>query len=402
MKIMGKQKKPLSGDPSSFWILEKGLIYLNHGSFGAAPGWILNRQQEYRNRMESNPVRFMIRELESLHLDARKKLAAFTGAQTDDLVFVQNTTSSVNTVLRSLNFSPGDEILITNHIYPACRKIVEYVCEQTGAGVAEARYPFPLQDQGEILRAILQKVTPKTRIALIDHITSPTALVQPVEEIVRELDHRGVDTLVDGAHALGSIQVNLDRIGAAYYTANCHKWLCAPKSAAILHVREDRQKEIIPLVISHAGHRAEPFAERFYWPATWDPSPALCAADMVGFMDSLLPGGWPELLSRNRSMCLMARELLCSRLGIEKPCPDSLIASMATIPLPTPDEIPVITYKGTGPVKDRLFREHGIEVPVWFWGDPPMHILRISAQLYNSIEQYRALGEAMVTVLRQG
>ncbi|MBN1199087.1 MAG: aminotransferase class V-fold PLP-dependent enzyme [Bacteroidales bacterium] len=391
--------------PSSFaslWNLDPDVVFLNHGSFGACPHPILERQNIYRQQMEQEPVRFFIRELEPLQEQARRTLAGFTGAKTDDLVFVRNATEAVNTIFRSLRFRPGDEILITNHIYGACRRIAEYISGQTGARIREACYPFPLDDSGRITAAILQQVTPRTRIALIDHITSPTALVQPVDEIVRELDQRGIDTLIDGAHALGSIPLNLDAIGAAYYTANCHKWLCGPKSAAILHVRNDKQKEIIPLIISHAGARAELFAERFYWPATYDPSPILCPADCVGFGNSLFPGGWTEWMDRNRKLTLEARTLLCSIMGIPLPCPDNLIASMATLPLPTPDIIPDISYKRTGLFQDMLINRHHIEVPAWFWGGPPRQILRISAQLYNSMEQYRYLGEALVSNLLPG
>ncbi|MFH1160956.1 MAG: aminotransferase class V-fold PLP-dependent enzyme [bacterium] len=391
--------KPEPSRFASLWALEPETIYLNHGSFGACPKRILEKQLEYRQRLESQPMRFLIRELEHLHSAARQKLASFTGAQAGDLVFVQNATSAVNTVFRSLKFNPGEEILITNHIYPACRRVLEYVCEQTGAKLVEARYPFPLQDPGRITETIIRAATPKTRITLIDHITSATALVQPVEEIVRELANRGVDTIVDGAHALGSIPVTIEKIGAAYYTANCHKWLCAPKSSAILYVRPDKQKKIVPLVISHAGHRAEPFAERFFWPGTYDPTAVLCAADMVDYMGALLPGGWPELMERNRSLCLEGRELLCSTLGIDKPCPDSLIASMATFPLPTPEEIPVFDYKSCDPLQELIFREYNLEIPVWYWGESPKRIMRISVQLYNSIEQYHYLASKLQELL---
>lgn len=330
---------------------------------------------------------------------ARAKLAKFTGARSSDLVFVMNATMAVNTVFRSLKFKPGDKILITSHIYPACRRILEYVCETTGAVLVEAAYPFPVRDQSQVTGAILAAATSGVRIALIDHITSATALLLPVEDIVKELEKRGIDTMVDGAHALGSTPVDLNRIGAAYYTANCHKWLCGPKTSAILHVRADKQKEIVPAVISHAGAHSESFAERFFWPATFDPSPLLCAAEMVDYFESLLPGGWHEVMERNRHLCLEARQLICDQMGTDIPSPDSMIASMATIPLPTPATTPAISYKSTGKVQDLLFEKYRIEVPVWFWGDPMQQILRISAQLYNSMDQYRYLSECLVKEL---
>jgi len=386
---------PSSSPFVSLWNLDQDVVFLNHGSFGACPASILDRQSLYRQQMEAEPIRFFIRELEPLQEQAREIMARFCSAHHEDLVFVPNATAGVNIVLRSLRFQPGDEILITNHIYGACRRVVEYICDETGAVIREAFYPFPIDNPGKITEAILDAVTPHTRLVLIDHITSPTALILPVEEIVHELNQRGVDTLVDGAHALGSIPLDLKTIGAAYYTANCHKWLCGPKSAAILHVRRDKQKDIVPLTISHTGARAESFAERFYWPATHDPSPILCAADCIGFGNSLFPGGWTEWMNRNRTMTLEARTMLCSALNIPLPCPDRLIASMATLPLPTPATIPDISYKSTGPFQDLLFREYHIEVPAWFWGSPPQQILRISAQLYNSLEQYQYLEKVL-------
>jgi len=384
---------PGTSEYASLWALDPDIIYLNHGSFGACPRWILERQDMYRQQLEREPVRFFLREFEPMQQRAREKIAGFVGADKEDVVFVQNATTAVNTVFRSLKFNPGDEILITNHIYPACRRTLEFVCEQTGAELVEAEYPFPLVDPGQITEAILHALTPRVKIALIDHITAATGLVQPVRKIVQELDRLGIDTMVDGAHALGAIPLNLNEIGAAYYTGNCHKWLCAPKASAIIHVREDKQKGIVPVVISHAGAHAEPFSERFFWPATFDPSPLLCAADMVDYMATLLPGGWVEVMERNRILCLEARSILCASLGVDPKAPDSMIASMATLDLPTLEEIPLSGYKKTDPLQDLLFRNYRIEVPVWYWGDPPKRLLRISAQLYNSDEQYRYLGE---------
>jgi isopenicillin-N epimerase len=390
---------PVPSEFAGLWALDADAVYLNHGSFGAIPEFILQKQQEYRRMLESHPVRFLIRQAEELYDASRRKAAAFVNSRAEDLVFVQNATTAVNTVFRSLKFEPGDEILITNHIYPACRRLLEFISEQTGAVLIEAWYGFPIESPDVITEAILREVTPRTRIALIDHITSATALIHPVDQIVKELENRGVDVMIDGAHALGSIPVDVQQTGAAYYTANCHKWLCAPKSTAILHVRQDKQKGMVPLVISHAGHRAEPFTERFYWPGTYDPSAAICVGDAIGYMESLLAGGWPALMKRNHNLCIGARNLICGEFGIEKPCPDEMVASMATLPLPTPDVIPQFDYKSTDPFQEMLFREFNIEAPFWFWSQPPRRLTRISAQLYNSIAQYRYFTEVLKRVL---
>jgi isopenicillin-N epimerase len=384
------------------WLIDKDVVFLNHGSFGACPKWILNKQQEYRNRLESEPVRFMIRELETMHTQAREVLAGFTGANPADLVFVTNATTGINTVFRSLRFMPGDEILITDHIYPACMRLLEFICELTGARLVEASIPFPLRDPGVITDKILSAVTERTKIALIDHITAATAIILPVGEIVKELDRRGVDTFVDGAHALGQISIRLDEIGAAYYTSNCHKWLCAPKSAAILHIRKDKQRGIVPAVISHAGHKAEPFSERFYWPATYDPTPILCAADMVKEMENHYPGGWPAIMERNHKLCMEARAMICRELELPDPCSPEMVGSMSTMVLPKPEVVPVFDYKSSDPLQDRLFKEHQIEVPVWYFGKDQQRIIRISTHLYNHKEQYRFLLDTLKPMLSPG
>lgn len=392
---------PAPSESAGLWALDPGTVYLNHGSFGACPRAILEKQLEYRRLLEAQPVRFLVRDMVPFYERSRKALSEFVHADTADVVFVQNATAGVNTVFRSLDLGPGDEILFTSHIYGACRRLLEFVSHKTGAALVEAVYGFPVASPEIITDAVLSKVTSRTRIALVDHITSATALIHPVEEIVRELAKRGIDTMIDGAHALGSIPLNLEGIGAAYYTANCHKWLCAPKGVAMLHVRPDRQKGLVPAVVSHAGYDAEPFAERFFWPGTYDPTAALCVADSIDFMKSLLSGGWPVVMERNRGLCLEAREMVCAALNIDKPCPDGMIASMATFPLPaTADPVPV-DYKSFEPLQEILFEEYHIEIPVWKWPSPPSRLTRISVQLYNSLEQYKYLAEVLPEALRR-
>jgi isopenicillin-N epimerase len=392
-------EKPGISPFSDLWNLDPNINYLNHGSFGACPRHILDKQQEYRNKLENEPIRFLVLEAERLLHRSREKVAAMMGAQTKDVVFVGNATSGVNTVFRSLKFNSEDEILFTNHIYGACRKTMEFISHQSGARLVEATYPFPIGSPEVIMEAVMNKVTPRTKIALIDHITSATALVHPVECLVKELEDRGIAVMIDGAHALGSIPLDLDALGASYYTANCHKWLCAPKGAAILHVREDRQKQISPLVISHAGYDAEIFAERFFWPGTWDPSAFICVGDVIDYMSSLMPGGWPEIMNRNRRLCLDARRLICNALEIGLPCPDEMIASMAAFPLPPAAvEIPH-DYKSFSKLQERLYAEYGIEIPVWNWDHPVSRLTRIAVQLYNNPAQFVMLGNALVEIL---
>jgi hypothetical protein len=219
-----------------YWQLATDKIFLNHGSFGACPTKILNLQTELRRQMEAEPVQFLWRRFEERLEPARQELARFVGANSQDLAFVTNATAGVNAVLRSLRLRRGDELLTTNHDYNACHNVLVEVARMTGAKLVVANVPFPLRAGSEITAAILRAVTRRTRLAMIDHVTSNTALVFPLRQIIRELDARGVDTLVDGAHAPGMLPLNLRALRPAYYTANLHKWVCFSSGEASLPV----------------------------------------------------------------------------------------------------------------------------------------------------------------------
>jgi isopenicillin-N epimerase len=390
---------------SKHWGLDPSVTFLNHGSFGACPTEVLAAQIRYRDRMERQPLQFMIRDVEELYDDARAKLAAFVGADPLDVVFVPNATTGVNTVLRSLHFEPGDELLTTTHEYNACRNALDFVAERSGAVVVAAEIPFPVGSPAEITRAVLERVGPRTRLGLFDHITSLTGMVMPIADIVRELSERGVDVMVDGAHAPGMLELDIPSIGAAYYTGNCHKWLCAPKGAALLYVRRDRQVRVRPLVISHGANATRTdrsmFWQEFDWTGTRDLSPYLAVADSIRFMGSLLPGGWGELMERNRLLALEARDLISDRLGVESACPDSMIGTLASIPLGRGRYRFSTTKLDFDPLEDALREEYGIEVPVLTCPDGPASLLRISAQIYNRIEQYEYLADAVLDIGRR-
>ena len=383
-----------SGRLVSLWRLDPQVLYLNHGSFGACPAAVLREQSRLRAQMEREPVDFLDGVLAGKLDAARATLARFLGADPADLVFVPNATTAVNAVLRSCALEPGDELLVTTQTYGACRKAADFVAQRAAARVITAHVPFPLTSEDEVVAAVLAGVSPRTRLALLDHVTSPTALVLPIERLVGELAARGVDTLVDGAHAPGMVPLDLRRIGAAYYTGNAHKWLCAPKGAAFLHVRADRHRVVRPLVISH-GYGGGLHAE-FDWTGTCDPTAWLCIPAALKHLGAALPGGWAELMARNHGLALEARALLLDALGLAPPCPGSMIGSMASILLPEPQ--PGSPAAGLDcKALHGWFRARGIET--WLFAQPAP-LLRISAQLYNDLDQYRRLAAQLLECFR--
>jgi isopenicillin-N epimerase len=389
-------------DLAALWPLDPAVAFLNHGSYGACPAEVLRHQAALRAELEAEPVRFLGRELDGRLDAARAALAAFVGADPDDLAFVTNATGGVNAVLRSLTFSPGEELLTTDHCYAACKNTLDYVASRAGAKVNVAVIPFPLASPDEVVAAVLAKVTPTTRLALLDHITSPTALVLPIAKLVSELAARGIDAVVDGAHAPGMVPLDLGALGAAYYTGNCHKWLCTPKGSAFLWVRRDRQATVHPLTISH-GHTGERpgrtrFRLEFDWTGTSDPTAWLTVPMAIDYLGSLIPGGWPALMARNRALVLEARGLLCAAAGTPPPCPEEMVGSIASVRLPdSPLKSPA--WRQPDPLQPRLFGEWGIEVPIMRWPAAPKRLIRISAQLYNHRDQYAKLAGALTKEL---
>ncbi|MBS0375378.1 MAG: aminotransferase class V-fold PLP-dependent enzyme [Proteobacteria bacterium] len=376
------------------WSLDPAVRYLNHGSYGACPTAVLTVQSALRAELEREPVAFLSTQLPGRLALARAALGAFLGADPDDLAFVPNATSGVNTVLRSLPFEPGDELLVTTHTYAACRKTADDLARTRGIRVVVAELPFPVASEAELIAPILASAGPRTRLALLDHVTSPTALVLPLVPLVQSLAARGIDTLVDGAHAPGMVPVALDAIGAAYYTGNAHKWLCAPKGAAFLHVRRDRQAAIHPLVTSHGagqGYRAE-----FDWTGTQDPTAWLSIPAALETIGGLVPGGWPAVMARNHALALAARDALCRRLGVAPPAPDSLLGSMASVPLPRAEPGSVAATRDTDALGEWC-RERGVRT--WLYPHP-RPLVRASAQLYTSIEDFEVLASLLAEALR--
>jgi isopenicillin-N epimerase len=395
-------------DLARHWTLDPAITYLNHGSFGACPRPVLEAQQALRDQLEREPARFFNREAPVLLAAARKELAELLNAPAAGLAFVRNVTTAINAVLRSVPLEPGSELLVTDHEYNATRNILEYAASERGCKVVVAQVPFPTTGAQAVVEAVLARVTPRTRLAVIDHVTSQTALVFPIAELVRELESRGVDVLVDGAHAPGMVAVDVGALAPAYYAANCHKWLCAPKGVGFLWTREDRRRDVRPAVISHGANAPIPVEQRygveFMWMGTDDFTPALALPAALRFLAGLLPGGLAELRARNRALALAGRRVVADALGVPLPCPDAMIGAMASLPVPPLPGLPApesVSALALDPLHDLLFREHQIEVPVLTCPAHPGRLVRISAQAYNELDDYERLASALRTLARR-
>jgi isopenicillin-N epimerase len=366
------------------WRLDPDCLTVNHGSFGATPLCVLAAQDEWRRAMEAQPSRFMRRVLPDALRDAAAKLAQFLGAEGEDLAFVPNATAGCNAVLRSLRFQPGDEILALSHVYGAVGNTIRYVASRTGAVMTQAALPFPRPDDDTILANIEAALTPRTRLAVIDHITSSSALVLPLARIVAACHAAGVPVLVDGAHGPGQVELDLTALGADWYAGNCHKWLAAAKGCAFLWARRDRQDDLHPAVISH-GYGQGLLAE-FDWTGTWDPSAYLSVTAALDFHARL---GGPALRARNAALAFAAGNLVAARLGTETGTGNAPTAAMAMVRLPCAVPDPAA-------LRDRLF-DAGTDVPLHVHGDDVW--LRLSAYAYNEIDDYSRLAEIVQRVL---
>ncbi len=385
------------------WLLDPGVLHLNHGSFGATPAAVLEAQQRIQERIELNPTRFFLEGEYQERLDqTRRAVARFVGADEAGLVFVTNATAGVNGVLRSLepSLKPGDEILVTDHEYNACANAAVVSASRAGAVVTTAQVPFPLEHRRDVVDAVLAAVTDRTRVLLIDAVTSATGLVLPVAELAAQLEP-DVRVLVDAAHAPGMIDFDVARLGASYVTANCHKWMCSAKGAAFLWVRPDRRDDVYPAVISHGYNGGWPSAgghlhAQFDWTGTHDPSAWLTIPDALAAVEAMHPDGWPGVRSAIRELCLRGRDVLIEALSIEPSAPADMIGAIASMPLPS------AAHSGSAifdPLMGALRDRHGIEVPVFTWPAPPDRVLRISAHLYNQPGDYDRLAEALAAEL---
>ncbi len=366
------------------FLIRDDIIFFNHGSFGACPRPVFERYQNWQLELERQPIEFLLRHRPTLMAEARAALADYLNVPASELVYVTNATSGMNIAARSLRLQAGDEILSTSQEYGAINRLLEFVAARSGARIIQHQVRLPYTSDEDFVAAFFADASPRTKAIVISHITSPTALIFPIELICQRARELGILTIIDGAHAPGQIPLDLTALGADVYSGNCHKWLCAPKGAAFLHVRAEHHEWIDPLVISHGWRAGTDFVERNEWTGTRDIAPWLTVPAAIEFQRQ---HNWPAVRAECHRFAAYAQAQLCDRYGLP-PLSHDKFAQMVTILLPEFE--PAV-------VKQRLYDEYRIEVPIGqFLGQCG---IRVSVQAYNSpadIEQLLAALQALV------
>ena len=376
-------------------MLDPRITFLNHGSFGAVPRPVFDAQTEWRRRIEAEPIELISPSRRGTELLEQVKTAvgSFLNMRPDDFGLVTNATDGINAVLRSLRFAPGDELLTTTHVYNAVRQAMKYAAGQQGAAYREVHVPLPVQSSEQIAGIVLGSLSSRTRLLVIDHVTSPTALIFPVQRIAAECAARGVEVLIDGAHAPGMLDLDVPATGATYYAGNLHKWCCAPKGSGFLWVHPSRQRDIHPLIVSH--HLGEGFVPEFGWQGTRDLSAWLTIPTALEYMALI---GWADIRQHNNRLARWAHTLLAERLQVPllSPADGSLLGSMATVPLPKP--LHSVTEQEAHALQRNIYHKQQLEVPFMKWEGK--NYLRVCAQVYNSPEQYERTAELIQRLAR--
>ncbi len=390
MPIPGATILPGAADE---FLLRRDITFLNHGSFGACPRPVLAARQGWVERLEADPIAFLQRDLHEVLTSARSSLAAFVGVDPLDLVFIPNATVGANIVARSLAplLAPGDEVLATDHEYGAAERAWRFALGNRGAALVSAPVTLPIRDAAGVVEQIWSRVTSRTRVLFISHITSPTALIFPVAELCCRARAAGIITVIDGAHAPGQIDLRLADLDVDYYFGNCHKWLCAPKSAGFLFARRERQDDLQPLVVSWGWESATPgpsrFQDYFGWPGTGDFASYLAVPDAIAFQAG---HDWPAVRAACHDLVADARRQIDALTGLEPICPDGAewLGQMAAVALPPVDA----KY-----LQRRLWDDWRIEVPIVDWHG--RQFVRVSIQGYNAPEDVARLVAALAAML---
>ncbi len=370
------------------WPLDQGITYFNHGSFGPSPRPVLAARQAWQERLQTNPINFLNREMEGALAAARQRLGQFVGCSDDDLVLVDNATFAMNIVAQSFPLATGDEVLLTDHEYGADVRIWQQRCEAVGARLVTARLPRPLASADEVVAALFACATPRTKLLVFSHVTSPTAVVLPAEAICRRARELGLAICIDGPHAIGMRPLNLATLDCDFYAASCHKWLSAPIGSGFLYVHPRAQTGIRSPVISWGKPfgQVKTWRDELVWLGTRDPSALLTIPAALDFFAAV---GWEDFRAHGHALARLAREKISELTGLEPLVPDSVdwYGSMISLPMPTVD----------GPALQRnLWEQHQIEIPLTQWQDrwwirPSCHLYTRAADIERLVEALRGL-----------
>ena len=380
------------------WNIRPGVTYLNHGSFGPAPKAVRAARQEWFEQLESEPMDFLVRKLEGHLESARNCLGAFTGTKGNNLVFVENATFGMNVVASSMALEPGDEVLATSHEYGAVLRIWRRTCQQSGATLRVRPLPDPIVSDEAVIEAILSGVTARTKLIVVSHVTSPTAVILPVQKLCAQARRLGVPVCIDGPHAPAAVPLDLRECDCDFYTASCHKWLSAPIGSGFLYAHPRAQARLRPLVVSWGeslSGRPASWRDEFNWPGTRDPSAFLAVPAAIDFLESV---GMATFRQQTHGLAQYARARVTRLTGLEPMAPDSPDWYGSMIALPLPDAVGEPPRGQMHPLQAALWEQHRIEVPVVNWHG--RRFLRVSCHLYNDQDDIDRLVEALGSLLR--
>lgn len=390
-----ENKRDSMSSLKKYFLLDPDVVFLNHGSFGAAPRQVYDAYQNWQLRLERQPVLFLGRELDDLLKESRRALGVYLNADVDELVYIPNATHGVNIVAHSLKLKSGDEVLTTDHEYGACDYTWDFICNGSAAKYIHQPISLPVNSEDEIVSQFWAGVTARTKVIYLSHITSPTALRLPVEEICRRAKQAGILTVVDAAHSPGQIPFDLQTLGADIVFGNCHKWMLNAKGSAFLYVRKDLQNLIDPLIVSWGYNPTEDkttgnrFIDLLQWTGTKDPTAALTVPTAIQFMHE---HHWDAVRVECHNLLRNGIEQICelTKKPPLYPLDSNFYSQMGIVPLP---------LSNLALLKSRLYDEYKIEIPVVQWRDK--QFLRISVQGYNSQEDIDALTDALKVLLPQ-
>ena len=380
------------------WLLDPELDFLNHGSFGAVPREVLAVQTAWREAIERDPIEMMGRRIFELLEPSRWAAGELLSCEPDAVGFSPNATGAINAVVRSMTFKPGDRIVAPNHVYNGVRQTLRWVAARDGAEYLEFPIEMPIENATQLADRVLESIPDRTRLLVIDEISSPTAIRFPVERITRECADRGIEVIIDGAHAPGMVAVDVSRLeslGVLAWTGNLHKWAYVPKSCAALFVHETKRDSVHPAIISHFLDGG--FKREFEWQGTIDFTPWLTVPAALAFMETTF--GFDRLLEHNHQLATWAQAHLCRTWDVEPltPLDGSLLGAMAAMILPRRIQQ---HFDNPMVLQHTLYDSHRVETPVHAWGDD--WLIRVSAQAYNRPEQYERLGRAILELADHG